>query len=85
MLLVTLGIVFLISLLFFRLMRRLFWVFAAIAVVVIAAPHLPIHNRSWQSLALVLGLFGHLTRVSVTQGLHQYERWGQHILAHHRL
>ncbi len=83
MILLTVGAAFLVSLVFFRLMRKLFWILAAAAVALVVVGKIPLHNPSLQSFQLLLGLFGHLTWTSLQQGMHQYQHWGQALLHRH--
>ena len=83
MVLVTVGAAFVVSLVFFRLMRKLFWILAVAAAVLFVIGRLPIQNANLQSFQLLLSLFGHFTWQSLQQGMHQYQHWGQALLHHH--
>lgn len=83
MILLTVGAAFLVSLVFFRLMRKLFWILAVAAVGLVVVGKIPLHNPNLQSFQLLLSLFGHLTWKSLQQGMHQYQHWGQALLHQH--
>jgi hypothetical protein len=83
MILLTVSAAFLISVVFFRLMRKLFWILVVAAAALFVVGRLPIQNASLQSFKLLLGVFGHFTWTSLQQGFHQYQHWGQALLHRH--
>lgn len=85
MLLVAVLAAFFVSVLVWRLMRRVFVILAVLAAAAVAVRYIPSHNANLAAYRLLMGLVGHLAATSIHQGLAEYLHWGQHFWAQHHL
>lgn len=85
MVLVAVMAIFLVSVAFWRLMRRILVILAVLAAAAFVVSRIPSGSTNLHAYRVLLALVGHVTAVSVRQGLAQYIHWGQTLLTHQHL